>query len=84
MNLFVANLHPRTRGKDLQTLFSQYGTVLSAKVIIDKQTGKSKRYGFVEFENEAEAEAAINALNDSDFQGNKIAVKISVPKTEEN
>ncbi|HOK37846.1 MAG TPA: RNA-binding protein [Bacteroidales bacterium] len=84
MNLFVANLHPKTRGKDLQALFSQYGTVLSARVIIDKQTGKSKRYGFVEFENDAEAEAAINALNDSDFQGNKIAVKISIPKTEEN
>ncbi len=83
MNLFVANLHPKTRGKDLQTLFSQYGTVLSARVIFDKKNGNSKRYGFVEFENDDEAQKAIDALNNSMFQGNQIVVKVSVSKTEE-
>jgi RNA recognition motif-containing protein len=80
MNLFVANLHPSTKGEDLKELFSQFGNVTSAKVIMDKQTGNSKRYGFVEFENDAEGENAIAKMNDAEFQGNKIAVKMSQPK----
>jgi RNA recognition motif-containing protein len=80
MNLFVANLHPSTRGEDLQNLFSQFGSVVSAKVIMDKQTGNSKRYGFVEFDNDDEGHAAIAELNEKDFQGNQIVVKIAQPK----
>ncbi len=80
MNLFVANLHPSTRGEDLQELFSQFGSVVSAKVIMDKETGNSKRYGFVELANEAEGENAIAQLNEKEFQGNQIAVKMAQPK----
>jgi len=80
MNLFVANLHPSTKGEDLKELFSQFGSVLSAKVIMDKETGNSKRYGFVEFANDEEGESAIAQLNEKDFQGNLIAVKVAQPK----
>jgi len=80
MNLFVANLHPSTRVEDLKNLFSQYGCIISVKVIMDKQTGNSKRYGFVEFDNDEEGFAAIAATNEKDFQGNKIIVKVSQPK----
>jgi len=80
MNLFVANLHPSTKGEDLKELFSQFGSVLSAKVIMDKETGNSKRYGFVEFANDEEGEIAIAQLNEKDFQGNLIAVKVAQPK----
>ncbi|HOZ29814.1 MAG TPA: RNA-binding protein [Bacteroidales bacterium] len=83
MNLFVANLHPSTKGEDLQKLFSQFGSVISAKVIMDKQTGNSKRYGFVEFSNDEEGNAAIEGLNEKEFQGNQIIVKTSQPKAAE-
>lgn len=82
MNLFVANLHPSTKGEDLMELFSQFGSVVSAKVIMDKETGNSKRYGFVELENDVAGEEAIAKLNESEFQTNTIAVKPAQPKTE--
>ncbi len=82
MNLFVANLHPSTKGEDLQELFSQFGSIVSAKVIMDKETGNSKRYGFVELANEEEGETAIAQLNEKEFQGNQIAVKMAQPKAE--
>lgn len=82
MNLFVANLHPSTKGEDLKELFSQFGSVVSAKVIMDKETGNSKRFGFVELENDAEGEEAIAKLNETEFQTNTIAVKHAQPKTE--
>ncbi|PLX07377.1 MAG: RNA-binding protein [Marinilabiliales bacterium] len=78
MNVFVANLHPSTRGEDLKTLFADYGNILSAKVIMDKVTGKSKRYGFVELESDEMGEKAIKELNESEFQGNTIAVKHAI------
>jgi RNA recognition motif-containing protein len=80
MNLFVANLHPSTKGEDLQELFSQFGSVVSAKVIMDKETGNSKRYGFVELANDEEGETAIAQLNEKEFQGNQLAVKFAQPK----
>lgn len=80
MNLFVANLHPSTKGEDLQVLFSEFGSIVSAKVIMDKETGNSKRYGFVEFANDEEGEKAIAQLNEKEFQGNQIAVKFAQPK----
>jgi len=79
MNIFVANLNQKTTGEDLNKLFSNYGTVTSAKVIFDKETGNSKRYGFVEMPDENEAKKAIEALNESELEGNKIVVRESVP-----
>jgi len=75
MNLFVANLHPSTRGEDLKVLFSKFGNIISAKVIMDRDTGKSKRFGFVELEDAEASALAINELNESEFQGNTIVVK---------
>jgi RNA recognition motif-containing protein len=80
MNIFVANLHPSTRGEDLKELFTQFGTVSSAKVIMDRETGNSKRYGFVELDDNTEGQTAIDNLNEIEFQGNKIVVKESVPR----
>ncbi len=80
MNVFVANLHPSTRGEDLKVLFADYGNLLSAKVIMDKVTGKSKRFGFVEVESEEMGEKAISELNESEFQGNTIVVKHAIKK----
>ncbi len=75
MNIFVAKLSSATTNDDLAALFQEYGTVLSAKVIMDKETGNSKCFGFVEMEDNVEAMNAINALNDTEFHGRKIVVK---------
>ncbi len=82
MNLFVAKLSSSTTGDDLENLFSQYGEVVSAKVIFDRETGKSKGFGFVEMSNDDEAKSAINAINDSELDGRQIVVKEANPRTE--
>jgi RNA recognition motif-containing protein len=75
MNLFVARLDTSMTGDDLLNLFSQYGEVTSAKVIIDRETGNSKGFGFVEMPNDEEAKKAIEALNESELNGKQIVVK---------
>jgi RNA recognition motif-containing protein len=75
MNLFVAKLSSSTTGDDLQEIFSAYGEVASAKVIIDRETGNSKGFGFVEMPNDEEGNAAISALNESEVDGKEIVVK---------
>ena len=79
MNIFVAKLSSRTKSENLEQLFSQFGQVTSARVIIDRQTGLSKRYGFVEMPDEQSAFEAIEKLNDSELDGSQIVVKSSVP-----
>ena len=80
MNIFVAKLSPNTSGDDLHALFSDYGEVLSAKVIMDRDTGQSKRYGFVEMKDDEEGMKAINELNDCEFEKSRIIVKQSEPR----
>ncbi|HAX96108.1 MAG TPA: RNA-binding protein [Prolixibacteraceae bacterium] len=80
MNVFVAKLSPATTGQDLEALFGVYGEIVSAKVIFDKETGNSKGYGFVEMKNDNEALAAIEALNESEFDGKQIVVKEAKPR----
>jgi RNA recognition motif-containing protein len=80
MNIFVAKLSSETTGEDLQNLFSHYGEVDSAKIIMDRDTGNSKRFGFVEMPNVAEANEAISDLNESEFQGSTIVAKESQPR----
>lgn len=63
MNIYVSNLNFRTRGESLQTLFGEYGEVSSANVITDRETGRSRGFGFVEMPDESAARNAINALN---------------------
>ncbi len=82
MNLFVAKLDSSTTGEELQELFSKYGEVSSAKIIIDRETGNSKGFGFVEMPNDDEASEAINALNDSELDGKQIVVKQANPREE--
>lgn len=80
MNIFVARLNFDTTSEDLESAFAQFGEVDSAKVIMDKFTGKSRGFGFVEMPNDDEAYQAIEALNDSDFDGNTIVVKKAEPR----
>ena len=82
VNIFVAKLSSTTTREDLQALFSEHGSVSSAKVIMDKETGNSKCFGFVEMEDETEGFNAINALNETEFQGRKIVVKKARPREE--
>lgn len=83
MNIFIAKLSSSTTGDDLKTLFEEFGEVTSAKVIFDRETGHSKRYGFVEMPNEEEGLNAINELNESDFQDSQIVVKTANPKNDD-
>jgi len=83
MNLFVAKLSPATTGQDLKELFGEFGEVVSAKVIFDKETGNSKGYGFVEMKNDNEALAAIRSLNDTEVDGKQIVVKEARPREEQ-
>ena len=82
MNIFVAKLSSDTKGEDLEKLFSKFGEVTSAKVVVDRQTGFSKRYGFVEMSDEQAAYEAIEKLNDTELAGSQIVVKLSVPRTD--
>lgn len=80
MNIFVAKLDYNTSSESLQDLFSEYGDVSSCKIIMDRETGRSKGFGFVEMDNDEEAENAINSLNDYEFEGRSIVVKEANPK----
>jgi RNA recognition motif-containing protein len=82
MNLFVAKLDSSITGDNLNELFSAFGEVASAKVIIDRETGNSKCFGFVEMPNEEEANAAIAGLNGSEIQGKQLVVKEANPPQE--
>ena len=80
MNIYVGNLSWQMTDEDLSNLFTQHGVVGSAKIVKDKVSGRSKGFGFVEMENDAEAQAAITALYDSEVMGRKIIVNESQPK----
>jgi RNA recognition motif-containing protein len=82
MNIFVARLSSATTAEDLEKIFSEFGEVVSAKVIFDKETKNSKGYGFVEMKDDAEAKAAITALNETEVDGKQIVVKEARPREE--
>lgn len=77
--LFVGSLAWATTNDDLMALFSQAGTVSSATVIMDKMTGRSRGFGFVEYENDAEADSAIEMFNGKDLNGRAIMVSEAKP-----
>ena len=77
MNIFVSSLNFKTKREDLAELFAPYGEVSSARIILDKATRRSKGYGFVEMDNEEQANAAIAALNGTEFMGRTINVAAS-------
>ena len=79
--LFVANLPWDLRGKDLKEIFSEYGEVVYAKVILDRETRKSKWFGFVEFSNTEDTAKAVKELNEAEINGRTIKVDFAVEKT---
>lgn len=80
MNIFVAKLNFDTEEATLRQAFEGYGEVDSVKIIQDKFSGRSKGFGFVEMPNDEEAQAAIDGLNDQEFDGRTIVVKKAEPR----
>ncbi len=80
MNIFVAKLNFSTNESDLQSAFEHYGEVDEVKIVMDKFTGKSKGFGFVEMPNDSEALNAIQGLNESELDGRSIVVKKAEPR----
>lgn len=80
INLYVGNLPYSVVDKDLEELFAPFGPVASAQVIIDRRSRRSRGYGFVEMENEADGKKAVEALNDTEFQGRQLRVDESKPR----
>ncbi len=82
MKLYVGNLSYDTNEAELRELFTPYGEPDSAKVITDRDTGRSKGFGFVEFADNAQATAAMNALNGKEVNGRALTVNEARPRTE--
>lgn len=82
VKLYVGNLPYTTTDDDLKELFAPYGSVASATVITDRDSGRSKGFGFVEMETDEEAKAAIEALNGKDFGGRNLVVNEARPREE--
>ncbi len=80
MKLYVGNLAYSMTDSDLETLFAQYGQVQSAQVIMDRDTGRSKGFGFVELSSAQEGQAAIQALHDQEVNGRKLTVNEARPR----
>jgi len=80
--LYVGNLAYALEDGDLENMFAAYGTVQSAKVIMDRDTGRSKGFAFVEMSSDAEAQAAIDALNGKEVEGRLLTVNEARPKQE--
>src|SRR5918912_97114 len=78
--LYVGNLPYQVRDSDLEQAFSQFGQVTSAKVMMERETGRSKGFGFVEMGSDAEAQAAITALNGQQMGGRPLTVNEARPK----
>jgi hypothetical protein len=80
--LYVGNLAYAVRDEDLQQAFGQFGTVTSAKVMMDRETGRSKGFGFVEMGSDAEAQSAINGMNGQSLSGRAVVVNEARPREE--
>lgn len=80
MNIYVGNLSWQMTDEDLRTLFEQYGSVTSAKIVKDKVSGRSKGFGFVEMPEDSEAQNALSSLYESEVMGRKIIVNEAQPK----
>ena len=80
MNIYVGNLSFDTTDQSLESAFAAYGSVDSARVITDRETGRSRGFGFVEMSNDGEAGDALNGLNGTDLDGRTITVNEARPK----
>ena len=80
MNIYIANLPYSTDRDQLREIFAAYGEVESARVVTDRETGRSKGFGFVEMPDNAQAQAAVDALNGSEVGGRKVVVNEARPR----
>lgn len=80
LNIYVGNLPYSTGQEDLEQLFSQFGTIERAMVVSDRETGRSRGFGFVEMKEEEEGRVAIEALNGKDFAGRALTVNEAKPR----
>ena len=80
MKIYVGNLDYKVNESDLESLFSEYGTVSSVRIISDKYNGRSKGFGFVEMENNDEANKAVSGLNGSSLKSRDITVNEAKPR----
>ena len=81
-NIYVGNLTWECTADDLLALFQEHGNVSRAQVITDRETGRSRGFGFVEMDNDGEAQKAIDALNGADYQGRPLTVNEARPREE--
>jgi RNA recognition motif-containing protein len=79
-NLYVGNLPFQASGSDLEQLFSEYGAVQTATVVADRETGRSRGFGFVEMASAADADAAIEGLHDREYRGRRLTVNEARPR----
>jgi RNA recognition motif-containing protein len=82
MNIYISNLNFKVTSEELEQLFADFGTVTSAKVINDRETGRSRGFGFVEISDDSDAQRAIEELNQAEFQGKTINVTEAKPRTD--
>ncbi len=82
MRLYVGNLSYNTTNESLEQLFTEYGQVKSAQVVMDRDTGRSKGFGFVEMADNGQAQAAINGLNSKEIDGRSLTVNEARPREE--
>jgi RNA recognition motif-containing protein len=80
MNIYVGNLSYRMTDDELRDIFAEHGEVSSAKIIMDRETGRSKGFGFVEMPDNKQAQEAIEALNDKDISGRNLRVNEARPR----
>jgi len=80
MNIYLGNIAWSLTEDDVEALFAEFGTVSSVKIITDKYSGRSKGFGFVEMDDDAAAQAAIDALNDSEHDGRNLRVNQARPR----
>ncbi|GIS87191.1 MAG: RNA-binding protein [Gammaproteobacteria bacterium] len=84
MNIYVGNIAWSMTEDDLEALFAEHGAVTSANIITDKYSGRSRGFGFVEMEDDAAAEAAIEALNETEHSGRALRVNQAKPREDRN
>ena len=84
MRIFVGNLNYTTTGNGLRTAFERYGDVAEATIVMDRDSDRSRGFGFVEMPAKEQAEAAIRGLNGQDVDGRSVTVNESRPKTQSN
>jgi len=82
MNIYISNLSYSIEDADLRDLFADYGEIISAKVIVDRETGRSRGFGFVELADDAMGQKAIDELNQAEYDGKVINVNVAKPRTE--